>query len=140
MKMVCTNNGKLKALDLFFGAGGSPGEDFIVELFQNNYTPVDGSLTADFTAATFTGYSAVTFLDGDMSAATIISNVGNANLATAPTFNCTGGSAQTVYGWYLRGSTTGLTYFAQKFDTPRSMVSGAVEALDPFTFKDKSFT
>jgi hypothetical protein len=138
--MVCTNDGKKRALDLFWGNPSSHGENFVVELYQNNYTPVDGSVTADFTAATFTGYAAVSILTAGFSAATIVSGEGVADYATPPVYTCTGGSPQTVYGWFLRGATSGKTYFAQQFDVPRVMSNGAVEALDPFTVKDKSFT
>jgi hypothetical protein len=139
VNMVMTNDGKKRGLDLFFGRAADYTENFTVELYQNNYTPVDGSVTADFTAATFTGYSAVTITNGGFAAATIVSSEGNATYTPAPSFTCTGGSSQTVYGWFLRGATSGKTYFAQKFTAARVMVAGAVEALDPFTFKDKSF-
>lgn len=139
MLMVCTNDGKKRVLDLFWGNSANHGENFILELYKNIYTPVNTSVTADFTAATFTGYSAVTINTATFGAATIVSNEGNATLAPAPTFTCTGGGGELVYGWFLRGATSGKTYFAQQFDTPRNMIAGSVEALDPFTFKDKSY-
>jgi hypothetical protein len=115
------------------------GEDLNVSLYTNNYTPVDGSVTANFTEATFAGYVPRVLSNGSMDNSTIVADVAVGHFGSAPTYTCTGGSPQTVYGWFLTGDSSGLTYLAQKFDTPRVMNTGAVEALDPFNVKLKTF-
>jgi hypothetical protein len=113
---------------------GSTVEDFTCHLFSNNYTVVDATTLADFTQATFTGYSSVAVARADFSAPAITSNVAYANTSAPPTFTCTGGSAQLVYGWYLVGDSSGKVYAAQNFAAARNMATGATEQLDPFKF------
>lgn len=138
MNMVIPNEGKAAWLDDLFG-GVAP-EDFLVDLFQSNTTVVNASTAADFTIATFTGYNQVALARAGFSAAAIVANVAVTTSAVAPTFLCTGGAAQTVYGWILRGDTTGLVYAGQNFDVPRVMSNGISQALDPFAIRLKTFT
>ncbi len=137
--MVIPNGGKLLALDRWIDPAGTGGENWIIRLYSNNYTPVDGSTLGDFTEATFTGYAAVTLVAGTFPASSIVSNEAVTTYPTAPTFTCTGGGGQTVYGWYAEGATTGTVLAAQKFDASRALVSGASEKIDPFPIKFKSF-
>lgn len=132
MNMVIPNEGKTKWLDAAVLLSGGSDTVFNVKLYQNNYTPVDGSTAADFTEATFTGYTAVALTRSTFGAAAITSNVAYSTYPTPPAFNCTGGSSQTIYGWYMVGATSGKVYAAQKFDTARTLSPGASETLDPF--------
>lgn len=133
MNMVIPNEGKLAFLNVMLPDDGTDQEDFYVRLYKNNYTPVNGSTGADFTEADFTGYSQVAIARSDFTDPYISSNVAFTDSAVIPVYTCTGGSAQTVYGWYMVGQTTGTVYAAQKFDAARSMASGAEEHLDPFS-------
>lgn len=139
MNMVIPNEGKTKSLDELFRLTTSR-ESFVLDLFQSNTTVGNASTGADFTIATFTGYAQVAIARADFSAATIVSNEGNITKTTAPSFTCTGGSSQTVYGWILRGATSGIIYAGQNFDVARVMSNGATESIDPLTIKDKTFT
>lgn len=136
--MVVPNEGKLKMLDEIFRLTTSR-ESFVLDLFSNNETVDDASTGADFTIATFTGYAQVAIARGDFSAATIVSNEGTITKTAAPSFTCTAGSPQTVFGWILRGATSGIVYAGQNFDVSRSMAPGSTESIDPFTFKDKTY-
>lgn len=139
MNMLCLNEGKKRVLDMLFSVAANPNEDMQVELYSNDYTPVDGSVFADFTAATFSGAGPVTITNGSMPNATIVSDEGVTTRGAPLSWTHTGGSPQTVYGWFLYGDSTGLAYFAQRFDTPRTMNPGDVEQLDPTQFKSKTF-
>jgi hypothetical protein len=139
MLMVVTNDGKEYFLSLAMQVPTVASEDWFVKLFKNNFTPVDGSVTADFTEATFTGYSAVGIGPGSMNPPAVVANVAESTYTGPPVFTCTGGADETVYGWFLMGDSSGKTYLAQKFDTPRLMTPGAVESLDPFKIKMKTF-
>lgn len=138
MLMVIPDEGKNLWLDRALGRVGAD-TSWRIRLYQNNYTPVDGSTLASFTESTFTGYSQVTVTEGAFGAAVVTANVAEANTSSPPTYTCTGGSAQNAYGWYMVGVTTGKVYAAQKFDNVRSMAPGAVEELDPFQFSLKTF-
>ncbi|MCE5292097.1 MAG: hypothetical protein LLG14_23040 [Nocardiaceae bacterium] len=140
MNMVIPNEGKTLALDRWLDPDGNPGEDWIVRLYSNNYTPVDSSTLASFTEATFTGYSAVLVEMNDWGAASITTNVAYSTSSVTPSYTCTGGGGQTVYGWYAEGATSGKVLAAQRFDTARSMTPGSVEELDPFRVAFKTFT
>ena len=138
MLMVVTNDGKKNFLDLATISGGDV-EDWEVWLFKNNYTPVDGSVTANFTPADFPGFAEVIIPQGVWGPSVIVADVAESDSHNTPTFTCTGGGGQLVYGWFMKGNTTGKTYLAQRFDTPRNMVAGATEVLDPFKLKLKIF-
>jgi hypothetical protein len=139
MNMVIPNEGKTVALNTELNSGSTASETWHVRLFKNNYTPVDGSVLADFTEATFTGYAQVDVAPSDWGAATIVADVAESTSAVTPTYTCTGGSTQDVYGWYAVGATSNKVRAAQKFNTARSMSAGATEALDPFKIKLKTF-
>ena len=53
MALVVANTGENKINDLWIA-----GQTIVLGLYQNDYTPVAGSVYADFTAATFSGYAA----------------------------------------------------------------------------------
>jgi hypothetical protein len=138
VNMVIPNEGKTLMLDQIFRLTTTR-ETFVLDLFQSNTTVGDASTAADFTIASFTGYAQVAIARGDWTAATVVSNEGNITKTTAPTFTCSGGSPQTVYGWILRGATSGIIYAGQNFATARVMSTGATESIDPMTIKDKTF-
>jgi len=139
MLMVVTNDGKQKYLEYCVCVSPNPDEKCTLEIFINDFEPDDESVTADFTPATFVGYSPLTISPGDWEPIAIVDNVANVSLTTPPLFQCTGGSPQVIYGWYLRGDDTGLTYLAQRFNVPRVMANGTVEVLGPYKLKLKSF-
>lgn len=138
MNMVIPNEGKLKILEEIFRSEAAR-ESFVLDLFQNNETVDDASVAADFDVATFTGYVEVEIDRADWGAAVIAANIGQITKTTAPTFTCTGGASQTVYGWMLVGADSGVMYAGQNFDVPRVMSTGTTESLDPFRIKDKTF-
>ena len=138
MNMVIPDEGKVLWIESVFSTAGA-GEAFHVDLFSSNTTVGDSSTGADFTIATFTGYAQVSIARADFDPATITSHVAELTDPTYPTFTCSGGSPQTVYGWIMRGATSGKIYAGQNFDSPRVMAAGATEQLNPFTISFKTF-
>lgn len=138
MNMVMPNEGKTEVLDELFKLT-STRPTWTLDLFQSNTTVGDASTASDFTIATFTGYSQAAIARADWGSATISSNIGNITKTVPPSFVCTGGSSQTVYGWILRNASSGKIWFGQNFDTPIAMVNGATLAIDPMTIKDKTY-
>lgn len=88
-------------------------------LYQNNYTPVDASVFADFTEATFNGYVAQSFT---FAAATTVATRGKV-VANAPcVFTCTGGSpSNTIYGYMIGDTLTGEVVWAERFGSSQFM-------------------
>lgn len=138
MNMVEPNEGKQVTLDELFRLT-STRPTWTLKLFSSNTTVGDASTGADFTIATFTGYSNVSIARADWGAATVVSNVGQITKSSAPSFTCTGGSSQTVYGWILVDASSGTIWFGQNFDTPITMIPGATIAIDPMRIKNKTF-
>lgn len=136
--MVMCNEGKQLVLDEIFRLTTTR-ESFVLDLFQSNTMITDASVAASFTIATFAGYAQIAIARTDWSAAVIVADVGEISKTTAPTWTCTGGSPQTVYGWILRGATSNKVYFGQNFAVARVMSSGSTETLNPFKIKDKTF-
>ncbi len=138
--MVFTSEGLLRVLaNALWDVTHVYEEDFWIELFKSNTTVAYASVIGDFTLADFTGYTHVSY-----TRATFV-GVGTASgdrvvtqgIAT-PTFSCTGGSSQTVYGWLAVGKTSGVVWFGQNFATARVMTNGASEVLDPFVVYAKT--
>jgi len=110
MATVFTDEGEKDVLDVYLATAGVR-----VGLFQNNYVPVAGSVLADLTAATFSGYAVGTPVYG---AATTVANRANA-VAAALNFDHNGGAtANTIYGWYVFNTTTSKLLKANTLGTP----------------------
>lgn len=139
MNMVIPNEGKERLLNWLFPDDGSGGVNFIVRLYSNDFTPVNGTTTADMVEATFPGYAEITYVRGDISAAAIVANVAEVTFTPAPTWTCSGGGGELIYGWLMVTDDDDTCIAAQRFDTPRNMTSGATETLDPFKIKLKTF-
>jgi len=135
MNCVIPNEGKLLAIYWWLGTDGSDLEDFVVDLFVNNVSVVNASTAADFTLASFTGYAQVSVPRASFGSPSIVSNVAQITSSVSPTFDCTGGSPQTAYGWLMRGASSGDIVAGANFDTPRVMSPGTQEILDPFRIK-----
>lgn len=85
-----------------------------LRLFKNNYTPVAGSVLADFTEVTVAGYAAVT-LTGSSWTVAVSSSVATATYP-AVTFTFTG-TGETVYGYYVVDNGTAKVLWAEKLGT-----------------------
>jgi hypothetical protein len=98
----------------------------VLRLYTNNYTPVPGSHVADFTEATFTGYAAVTLNNSLWGSPTIVSDRGQTiyDSGTPVPFVSSGGSPQTIYGYFLENTDAGVVWFAEKFATARTVNPG----------------
>lgn len=139
MNMVIPDEGKLLWLYWALVSDGSDFEDFVLDLFSNDYDPDDDSSVADFDVATFTGYAQVAIARSSFGAPALVGHVAYATRGAVPTFNCTGGTLQTVYGWFLRGADSDTVLAAARFNTPRDMIPGAMEAIDPAKVGLKTF-
>lgn len=139
MNMVIPDEGKLFLSQIAFRDVAGVDFNYLVQLFTNDYTPVDGSTFSSFTLATFTGSDFIQFSRLDFNAPTLVSHVAYVVLPTPPSWTCTGAGPQTCYGWVMWEDGGETVIAAQRFDSPRTMDVGATETLDPFKIALKTF-
>ena len=112
MALLMPQGGENKALEALVNKTAP--ENLSLRLFKNNYTPVDTSVTGDFTQADFTGYSAITLVGSDWNAA----SAGTISCAAVKEFTSSAGSQnQDIYGYYIVQVTSGVTVWAERFST-----------------------
>ena len=133
--MVCPDAGKTLFLAILFGIGSRNAGNCTLHAYANDYTPDDDSITSSFTEASFGGYSSISITPSNWGSPLIVSHVAESDWTGPPTWSCTSGSPQDIYGWYLTDDLTGTTMLAQRFDAPRNMIPGWSESIDPFRFQ-----
>ena len=112
---IAPNEGLLPSHEEFLDNG----EDWSLRLFRNDFTPVAGSVLADFTVANFTGYTSKTLTRavgaGTWGAPSLNGNVSESVYGTDQSFTYTGATSQTIYGWYIVGATSGKVILAHRW-------------------------
>lgn len=108
MSATYVNEGRISQVDALVAA-----RTYSVRLYQNNYTPVVGSVLANFTIATYSGYASQNAAFG---ASSIDAN-GNAKAdAAALTFAHSGGAtSNSIYGYYVVDTGANKVVFAERF-------------------------
>lgn len=80
-----------------------------LRLYQNNHTPVDTDTAANYTEATFSGYSAIAL--GSWSNAFLNSDNYGETDETTRVFTCTvAAPANTIYGYYITDGSGNLIW------------------------------
>lgn len=111
MALVVPAEGLKRVLDMWNAGTGQAG--VTLRLYQNNYTPISTSVLADFTIATFSGYADETPSFGS---ATPISGVMTITDSSQRNFtHNTGGTSNTVYGYYVVDTLAGKVLWAERF-------------------------
>jgi hypothetical protein len=130
MPLVVPDVGELYMLDRIRAALNAPVITFL-RLYQNNYTPVQGSVLADFTEATFSGYAQLAVTD--FGAAATVSNKAKIICAAAKVFSHSGGAtSNTIYGYHVVYLGAPTILYAERFASPIVMaVSGDVISITP---------
>lgn len=99
----------------------TPGDTIKLKLFTNDYTPVEGSLIANFTEAVAAGYAAIALAKVDWTIATAT----GVTTAEQPQKTFTLTAASTDYGYYITDvAGTGLLWAERFSDAPHSIPSG----------------
>jgi hypothetical protein len=109
MSLLVPNQGEQLILEA--AVGKVAGQNLVMRLFTNNYTPVEGSVESNFTEASGNGYGAITltaaswsFAGGDPSTLSYAEQ----------TFSFTGALGN-VYGYYFTQVTSGKLIWAERF-------------------------
>lgn len=114
MALYVPNAAENLICDLITNKGS--GQNLVLKLFCNNYTPVAASVAGDFTEAAGGGYTAKT-LTGASWASASTNGSGQAESAyAAQTFTFTGSltTNTTVYGYFLVQASSGTIVAAEK--------------------------
>ena len=129
MALRVVNEGEVQLLRDLLAIDGTAGvvtlEAWTLKLFSNNYTPVEPDTSANYTEATFTGYTSKPLiregLAGHWSAPAAGAATGawtteaSVAEATYAAQSWTALSAQTIYGYYVVGATSGKVIWAERF-------------------------
>lgn len=135
MALLITNAGDLVLLPITLGKTSFPGSNWNVHLYQNNYTPIPTSAVGDFTECSFAGYASQVVDRTQWTSPTIISNRASMTANNGSPFTWTnGGSAQTVYGYYVTDAANAVVIYAELFGTSRTLNTGdELDLILPFT-------
>ena len=98
-----------------------------LRLFTNSLTPTPATPLSAFTEATFTGYTPLS-LSGQFGPPILVTDGLWQIDSGVLTWSCTGGSGETINGWYLDDGTQMLA--CQLLDTPVVIGSGGVYTLE----------
>jgi hypothetical protein len=118
MTFLMPDEGELWFLDQV--AANNLLDGYVLRLYQNNYTPVEASVLANFTEATFSGYASNASVN--FGSASEVANKAQVTDAAARVFTHNGGAtANTVYGYYY--ATALKVILAERFAAPVSMAT-----------------
>jgi hypothetical protein len=123
--------GELQLLDKMLKKALSTDENYILKLYQNNYTPDGNAAPGSFTEANFTNYAAVTMTRALWNSSTIVSGVAQTSYGSAPLSWTCGASGNTIYGYYVVGATSAVVLWAELFATSRVLANQDVLNLTP---------
>lgn len=117
MPLVAPNNGLNLFNALLWKDAAVPALPWYLVLYSNNFTPTQASVIADFTEATFTGYSAVELNRATWQAPALVGNKSQIQYGTTPiTWTATAGF-QTIYGYVIFEGVSNKLLIAEKFAT-----------------------
>ncbi len=85
-------------------------QNLVLRLFQSNTTPSDTDTAGTFTESSFTGYGAITLTGASWNSAAS----GSIAYSAQQTFTCSGAASQSVYGYYVTQTTSGVLVWAER--------------------------
>lgn len=139
MALVVPDEGELRLLDVMLKVALDTNEDQILKLFKNDYTPDADSSSDSFTEADFTGYAARTMVRSSWNSAVTTSNKAEASYGTTPQSWTCGATGNTIYGYWVEGSTSNKVLWAERFATSRTLSENDVLNITPkFTLSSES--
>lgn len=84
-------------------------QNLILKLYKSNTTPSNTDTAASYTVADFTGYANIT-----LTGATWTSNGSGVASYAQQTFTCSGASSNTIYGYFVVQTTSGVLVYAER--------------------------
>lgn len=118
------NVGELELLDKMLKDALSVNEDYILKLFQNDYTPDQTTAPGSLTEANFTSYAAKTLTRSGWNSAVTVSNKAESSFGSAAQSWTCGTTGNTIYGYWVTGATSNAVLWAERFAVSRVLASG----------------
>ena len=113
-------------------------EKYLLKLYQNDKTPADADATSSYTVADFTNYATRTLSRSGWATAVTTSNKAESSYLAVQSWTC-GASGNTIYGYYVEGSSSNKCLWAERFATQRVLATGDVLNITPkFTLSTES--
>ena len=109
MALVVPDGGEVVALNLLFNKVA--GQNQVIDLYQNNWTPAETDTDASYTPANFPGYAAKNLIGADW---TVTPGAPTQAVAPAQVWTCTGATNQNIYGYKVKQVTSGILLFAER--------------------------
>lgn len=131
MALVVPNQGELRMLDIMLKLALSTNENYILKLFRNDYTPAAADAPGSFTEANFTNYVAKTLTRTLWNSSVTVSGKAESSYGTTPQSWTCGASGNTIYGYWVEGSSSAKVFWAERFSTSRVLASGDVLNITP---------
>jgi hypothetical protein len=117
--------GELQLLNKMLKLALSTDETYILKLYRTDVTPNSSTSRTSFTEANFTGYAARTLTRANWSAGVInASNASEMSYGTTPQSWTCGTTGNTIYGYWVEGTTSTKVLWAERFSTSRVLASG----------------
>lgn len=139
MPLVVPDAGELRLLNVMLKLALSTNENQILKLFRSDSTPSAASAPGSFTEANFTGYAARTLTRATWNNAVTVSNKAEASYGSTPQSWTCGTTGNTIFGYWVEGSTSATCLWAERFSTSRVLASGDVLNITPkFTLSSES--
>lgn len=129
MALVTPAVGECELLDKCLKDALSVDESYTLKLYKTDVTPSGTSVAGDFTVADFTDYANKTLTRAGWSAAATVSNKAESEYAQQ-SWTC-GATGNTIYGYYVIGTTSGTLLWAEKFSSARVLAENDVLNLTP---------
>lgn len=86
-------------------------QNWVLDLFQNNWTPAETDTDASYTPSNFPGYAAAALTGADW---TITPGAPTTAVAPAKVFTASGPTAQAVYGYKYKQAVSGILLAAER--------------------------
>lgn len=131
MPLIVPDQGELRLLDIMLKLALSTNENHILKLYKNDVTPAAASVPGSFTEANFTGYAARTLTRTLWNTAVTVSTKAESSYGTTPQSWTCGTTGNTIYGYWVEGSTSAKCMWAERFSTSRVLASGDILNITP---------
>ena len=116
MALLVPNLAEARMISMIVNATTAQNLNLVLELYQNNITPASTDVLADYTASTFTGYSAVTMTSDSWTVTAATSGApATATQTAATTFSCSATTSESVYGYFVYQAGATVMMWAELF-------------------------
>ncbi len=116
MALLVPNEGEARMIAMITNATTAQNLNCVLALYKNNLTPASTDVLADYTAATFTGYSATTLTSASWTITAASSGApATAAQTSATTFTCSGTTSEAIYGYYVYQTGATVVLWAERF-------------------------